>query len=76
LHQLKQQQQEERHMLDKKKVWSQVWRPKSKADDEKYDGSVTSVVMVFLLPKEFMAPIDFDRLTKNRDWLNLHSNLH
>jgi hypothetical protein len=63
-------------MLDKKKVRSQVWRPKSKADDEKDDGPVSSIVMVFLLPKEFMDPIDFDCLTKNRDWLNLHLNLH
>jgi hypothetical protein len=37
LRQLEQQQQEERHMFYKKRVWPKVWRPKPKANDGKDD---------------------------------------
>jgi hypothetical protein len=37
LRQLEQQEEAERHELDKKKVRSKVWRPKPKADDGKDD---------------------------------------
>ena len=35
-----------------------MWRPKPKADKD--DGPAAGVNMVFMLPKEFMAPIDLD----------------
>jgi hypothetical protein len=60
LRQLEQQEEVERHVLDKKKVRSQVWRPKPKADDEKDGGSKADINMVVLLPKDFMAPVDSD----------------
>jgi hypothetical protein len=50
LRQLEQQEEEEGHMLAKKKIRSQVWPPKPIAD----------INMAVLLPKEFMALIDSD----------------
>jgi hypothetical protein len=47
-------------MLDKKRVWSKVWRSKPKADDGKDDKPKADLNMVVLLPKEFMAPTDSD----------------
>jgi hypothetical protein len=47
-------------MLDKKRVWSKIWRPKPKADDGKDDKPKAEINMVVLLPKEFMAPTDSD----------------
>jgi hypothetical protein len=47
-------------VLDKKKVWSKVWRPKPKADDGKDDRPQVDVNMVVFLPKMFMAPVDSD----------------
>jgi hypothetical protein len=55
LRQLKQNEEAERHMLDRKKVRSKVWRPKPKADDKQQ----AIINMVVFLPKE-LAPIDLD----------------
>jgi hypothetical protein len=47
-------------VLDKKKVRSQVWHPKPKADGEKDDEPKADINMVVLLPKEFMDSVDSD----------------
>jgi hypothetical protein len=47
-------------VLDKKKVRSKVWHPKSKADDKEDDKPQANINMVVFLPKEFMAPVDSD----------------
>jgi hypothetical protein len=62
LRQLEQQQEEEeeRRVLDKKKVWSQIWHPKPRSDSEKDSGPKADINMVVLLPKEVMAAIDSD----------------
>jgi hypothetical protein len=71
LSQLEQQQEEaERHVLDKKKVRSKVWRPKPKADDGKDDKPQADINMVVLLPKEFMAP-DLDVSDEKRGMAQL-----
>jgi hypothetical protein len=56
--QLEHQEEEERCVLDKKKVRSKVWRPNPKDDDGKDDKPQADINMVVLLPKEFMAPVD------------------
>jgi hypothetical protein len=56
--QLEQQEEAERHVLDKKKVRSKVWRPKPKANDGKDDKPRADINMDVFLPKEFMAPVD------------------
>jgi hypothetical protein len=58
--QLEQQEEAERHVLDKKKARSKVWRPKPKADDGKDDKPLADINMVVFLPKEFMALVDLD----------------
>ena len=51
--------EEQRRALEKKKVKSQVWRVKPKADDDHEPGSSAAPVhMVFTLSREFMAPAD------------------
>jgi hypothetical protein len=55
--QLEQQEEAERHVLDKKKVRSKVWCPKPKDDDGKYDKPLADINMVVVLQKEFMAPV-------------------
>jgi hypothetical protein len=60
LRQLEKQEEAERHVLDKKKVRSKVWRPKPKANDGKDDKPLADINMVVFLPKEFMAIIDLD----------------
>jgi hypothetical protein len=47
-------------VLDKKKVWSKVWRPKLKTDGEEDDKPQAGINMVVFLPKEFVAPVDSD----------------
>jgi hypothetical protein len=58
--QLEQHKEAEIHVLDKKKVWSKVWRPKPKDDDGKDDKPQADINSVIFLPKEFMAPVDSD----------------
>jgi hypothetical protein len=60
LRQLEQNEEAERHVLDKKKVRSKVWRPKPKANDEEDNRPQADINMVVFLPKEFMAPVDSD----------------
>jgi hypothetical protein len=60
LRQLEQNEEEERHVLDKKKVRSKVWRPKPNADDREDDKPQADINMVVLLLKEFMDPVDSD----------------
>jgi hypothetical protein len=60
LRQLEQQEEAERHVLDKKKIQSKVWCSNPKADDGKDDKPQSDMNMVVLLPKEFMAPADSD----------------
>jgi len=51
--------EEQRRALEKKKVKSQVWRVKPRADDDHEPGSSAAPVnMVFTLSREFMAPAD------------------
>jgi hypothetical protein len=47
-------------VLDKKKVRSKVWHPKSKAGDKEDDKPQADINMVAFLPKEFMTPVDSD----------------
>jgi hypothetical protein len=54
---LEQNEEAERHVLDKKKVQSKVWRPKPKAD----------INMVVFLPKEFMTLVDSDMSDEELD---------
>jgi hypothetical protein len=60
LRQLEQNEEEERHVLDKKKVRSKVWRPKPNADDREDDKPQADINMVVFLLKEFMDPVDSD----------------
>ena len=47
--------------LSKKEVKSQVWRAKSRADDDQdFGSSAKPINIVFIMPKEFMAPCDED----------------
>jgi hypothetical protein len=48
--------QEERRTLEKKKVKSQVWCAKPRADGAGTSKSGANINMVFILPMEFMAP--------------------
>jgi hypothetical protein len=59
LRQLEQQEEAERHVLDRK-VWSKVWRPKPNADDGKDDKPQADINMVVLLPEEIMDLVDSD----------------
>jgi len=53
--------EEQEQTLGKKGVKSQVWHVKPKADDEKDSKSSTVPInMVFIMPKEFMAPAGKD----------------
>ena len=53
--------EEQENTLNKKGVKSQVWHVKPKADDERDPGSSAALVnMVFMMPREFMAPADSD----------------
>jgi hypothetical protein len=47
-------------MLDKKKFWSKVWRPKPKVDSKEDDKPQDDINMFVFLPKEFIAPVDSD----------------
>jgi hypothetical protein len=60
LRQLEQHEEAERHVLDKKKVRSKVWRTKPKADGEEVDKPQADINTVVFLQKEFMAPVDSD----------------
>ena len=51
--------EKQKQALNKKGVKSQVWRIKPRADDEQdSDSSAAPVNMVFMMPREFMAPAD------------------
>ena len=53
--------EEQELTLNKKGVKSQVWRAKPRADDDQdSESSVALINMVFIMPKEFMAPCDED----------------
>jgi hypothetical protein len=60
LRQLKQQEEEERRVLDKKKVRSKVWHPKPKANDGKDDKPQADINTVVLLPNKLMALVYSD----------------
>jgi hypothetical protein len=47
-------------VLDKKKIRSQVWHAKPRADNKRDSGPKANINMDVLLPKEFMVPIDSD----------------
>ena len=48
--------------LNRKGVKSQVWRAKPRDDDDRDSGSSAAPInMVFIVPKEFMAPCDESR---------------
>ena len=54
--------EEQEQTLNKKEVKTQVWRAKPRADDDQDSGSSAAPInMVFIMPKEFMAPCDEDR---------------
>jgi hypothetical protein len=71
LRQLEQQEKAERHVLDKKKVRSKVWRPKPKDDDGKDDKPQADINMVVFLPKDFMALVDSDVSDKELGMIQL-----
>ena len=75
LHQLEIIEEEQEQTLNKKGVKSQVWRVKPKADDEQDSGSsAVTINMIFIMPKEFMAPDDEGHepeLEEAMAWLNL-----
>ena len=51
--------EEQEQTLSRKGVRSQVWRAKPKANDDQDSGSsAVPINMVFIMPKEFMAPDD------------------
>ena len=51
--------EEQEHTLNRKGVKMQVWRVKPRADDDQDSGSLAAPInMVFIMPKEFMAPCD------------------
>ena len=53
--------EEQEQILRKKGIMSQVWRAKPRADSDQDSGSSTVPInMVFIMPKEFMAPGDED----------------
>ena len=53
--------EEQKQDLNKRGVRSQVWRVKPRSDDKQDPGSsVAPVNMVFIMPREFMTPIDSD----------------
>ena len=53
--------EEQEQILRKKEIRSQVWRAKPRADSDQDSGSSAAPInMVFIMPKEFMAPDDED----------------
>ena len=53
--------EEQEQILRKKGIRSQVWRAKPRADsDQDFGSSAALINMVFIMPKEFMAPDDED----------------
>ena len=57
--------EEQEQTLSKKGVKTQVWRAKSRADGAQDSGSSAAPInMVFIMPKEFMAPDDEDHEPK------------
>ena len=53
--------EEQKQTLNRRGVKSQVWRVKPRADDRQDPGSSVALVnMVFMMPREFMAPADGD----------------
>ena len=59
LRQLEIMEDEQEQTLNKKGVKSQVWHAKLRADeDQDSESSATPINMVFIMPKEFMAPCD------------------
>ena len=62
MRQLKIIEEEQEQALNKKGVKSQVWRVKTRANDEQNSRSLaTPINMVFIMPKELMAPDDKDK---------------
>ena len=54
--------EEQEQTLSKKEVKAQVWRAKPRADNDQDSGSSAAPInMVFVMPKEFMAPDDEDQ---------------
>ena len=57
LRQLEILEEEQKQALNRKGVKSQVWHAKPRADDWQDPGSLAAPIsMVFMLPREFMAP--------------------
>ena len=57
--------EEQEQTLSKKEVKAQVWRAKPRADnDQDSRSSAAPINMVFVMPKEFMAPDDEDQEPK------------
>ena len=53
--------EEQEQILRKKGIRSQVWRAMPRADSDQDSGSsAVPINMVFIVPKEFMAPCDED----------------
>ena len=53
--------EEQEQILHKKRIRSQVWRAKPRADSDQDSGSsAVPINMVFVMSKEFMAPCDED----------------
>ena len=53
--------EEQEQNLHKKGIRSQVWRAKPRTDsDQNFGSSAAPINMVFIMPKEFMAPRDED----------------
>src|SRR6185503_8017520 len=67
--------EEQEQILRKKGIKSQVWHAKPRADSDQDSGSsAVSINMVFIMPKEFMAPGDEDHeseLEEAMEQLNL-----
>ena len=61
LRQIETVEEEERKEVPRRRVRSEVWRVKPKADEGQQSGSSAAPInMVFMLPSEFMAPDDDD----------------
>ena len=56
--------EEQEQTLNKKGAKTQVWRAKSRVDDDQDSGSLAAPInMVFIMPKKFMAQDDKDKET-------------
>jgi len=67
LRQLEHQEGEQRHVPERRNVKSRIWRPKKNDQEANSQESAAEINMVFILPMEFMAPSDRDKVTNTEE---------